>query len=322
MDTLEKAVASYRYLFEEAVEMFRGTSTSDVHFHLRDFLLYTPVVPVLITFHALFAALSIYKLSQGKQFWLKSLVLTTFAAFGGSTLSAVFSGQPAPLFTTSSNVMLGYITIAWYIVNHTPIRPILQFRPITAIIAFGAMAAKARSIFAFIDKFAVRFPGAAAGAIVLGGLAGSGGSLFVSIEKVVMHGFSASSELSAPGWGLKSAYIAASLYYMATDPDHVLRGLPVSLKYAIHRDEARYWISLALCTHAAMETLYGRHLNPVWPLEEIFFALTRVTKETVVEETPDEKVDTAVGEKVKEAWADGAPSGIRRRKRKGEAKAE
>ncbi|KAI0562022.1 TRIC channel [Gracilaria domingensis] len=287
---------------------------------LEWFLVDLPVIPLLLTAHATFASLNIYRLTRGRQFWLKSLVLTIFAAFGGSTLANVLSGRPAPLFTHSSNYMLSYVTATWYMVNHFSIvRALLSFRPFAAILSFMAMAAKARAIFNFIDEHNRHFPGAAAGAIVLGGLSGSGGSFFVTLERIVQQGFAAGGELSAPGWGFKSAYIAASLYYIMTDPHTVLRSNINSLSFAVHPRSARFWISLFLCSHAAFETLIGRHINPFYAFEQIFFALSRVRKESqpVAVDIQEPGEQWKRSEEVARAWA-AYPSdtrgGVRRRR--------
>lgn len=194
-------------------------------------------------------------------------------------MANVLCGEPAPLFTTGSNYMITYVTIAWYVVNHMAVvRYVLFLRPVRAVIAFGAMAAKARSIMAFIDRVTTLFPGSVAGAIILGGVAGSGGSMFVSVEKIVQSGLRSHSELSAPGWGFKSAYLASFLYYVATDPAGWLaKNLPFEI-LTVGKDDMRFAVSLGLCTHAMMETLYGRHVNPLYFLEEVFFALTGVQK--------------------------------------------
>lgn len=172
--------------------------------------------------------------------------------------------------------MLGYVSIAWYVVHHIPLlRAFLSIRPIAAILAFGAQAAKARSIFAFIDVFVVKFPGAAAGAMALGGVAGSGGSLFMAFERKLRLGAAAPSELSRPGWGFKSAYLASVCYYVATDPDFVFRTAVLPLRKAWPRDSVRFGIAICLCTHAFVEALVGRHINPLYLIENAFYAITR-----------------------------------------------
>lgn len=280
MAAMDKVLSSYYTLGSHASRIASSTSVRDAHDYLHWFLLDAPVVPALLAFHALFAAERVHALTQGKQFWFKSYVLTVFAAFGGSTLAAIFSGAPVPLFTTASNYMLGYITVAWYLVDQSrAFRSLLRTRPVNAILAFGASAAKARAIFSFMDNFIVKYPGAAAGAIALGGLAGSGGALFVSLEKKARRGFHTPSELSSPGWGFKSAYLVSMTYYVATDPEGILAELPVPVKYSAARDAARYALSLSLCTHAALDMLLDRSMNPTYILDRLFYAVTRVREE-------------------------------------------
>lgn len=233
----------------------------------------------------------------------------------------MLSGQPAPLFTVSSNYMMSYIALAWYLVNHSTIlRALLSFRPILAIIAFGATAAKVRSILSFMDSFVVRFPDAVLGAIVLSGLAGSGGALFVTMEKIVQNGFDTPSELSAPGWGFKSAYVAALAYYVGTDPvGWIAKHVPFEI-VTIEREEMRFAVALALCIHAALERLYGRHVNPLYAVEEVLYALTGVRKiaqEQEVPAVPASPVEEEISKKGdKKTAKDLQAEGLRRRKGK------
>lgn len=280
MMNMDKVLSSYYTLGTRALDIASTTSLNDAHDVLRWFLLDMPVAPGLLSFHCLFAAERVHALTGGRQFWFKSFVLTLFAAFGGSTLAAVLSGSPAPLFTTASNTMFGYITLAWYLMDQSRFaRLLLRTRPFNALLAFGASAAKARTIFSFIDIFTENFPGAVAGAIALGGLCGSGGLLFISLEKKARRGFHTPSEISEPGWGFKSAYLVAALYYIATDPKGVLLRSQVPITYSIARDSARYALSLGLCCHAALETILARHVNPVYLVEKFLYALTRVRSE-------------------------------------------
>lgn len=276
-------MSSYYTLGNHAANIATSSSVRDAHDLVHWFLLEMPVVPGLLFFHSLYAAERVNAMTGGRQFWFKSYVLTIFAAFGGSTLANICANQPPPLFTVASNFMLSYITVAWYVIDQSrALRSFLRLRPISAIMAFGATAAKARAIFAFIDNFIVKYPGAMAGAIALGGLSGSGGLLFISLEKKARHGFTTPSELSSPGWGFKSAYLAAGVYYLVTDPEGILVELAIPVKYSVARDTARYALSMFLCAHAAIETLAGRHLNPLYYFEMLFYAITRVRREPVM----------------------------------------
>lgn len=280
---LHKVLSSYQHLGSTAVSSisasYNRTSVQDLPSLIRWFLLELPVAPVLLCFHVFFVAAELHKPSSGRHYWIKSLALTTFAAYGGATLSCLLSGAPPAMFTTASNHMLGYVCVAWWLVHTVaPLRSLLALRPARAVLAFGANAAKARSLFSFMDKFVLRYPGAAAGAIVLGGLAGSGGALFIALERKLRLGPSARSALSRPGWGFKSPYIAAALYYVLTDPDGLLQGMTIPLRNAIPRDDARFAISLALASHAGLEALLGRNFNPVYFVEYILYSLARLEK--------------------------------------------
>lgn len=208
----------------------------------------------------------------------QSLVVTAAAAFGGSTLAAMFSGRPTPLFTVSSNSMMSYVTLAWYVVHQSALlRKALSLRPVMAVLSFGATAAKVRAMFAFMDDYVREYPRAVAGAIVLGGLSGSGGQLFVSVEQILQNGLDTPSEFSAPGWGFKSAYIAAATYYITVDPEDILYDLGISI-VEFDRATARFYIATALCFHAALETLYGTHVNPLFWLDHIFYTVTGLSR--------------------------------------------
>lgn len=213
-------------------------------------------------------------------------MLATSAAFGGSTLAAVLSGRPAPLFTVASNFMMSYILIAWYLVHtNSLVRAILRWRPVYALVSFGAMAAKSRAMFNFMDDYVREYPQAVAGAIILGGLSGSGGQLFMSVEKIVQKGMSTPSEFSSPGWGFKSAYIAALAYYIAIDPEDILYDFGISV-FRVDRVTARFYISAALCFHSFFETLYGAHINPLFWFDYLFYKITGLHRDLKSSDPP------------------------------------
>lgn len=276
-ELVEKVVDSYIQLGTNAHRYISALTLEDAAAHARHLLLDAPMVPMLLTFHCLNAALRAHAIVPRGTFWLKSLVVTTFASFGGSTLAAILCGRPTPLFTVNSNPMMAYIFCAWYVVHRSSVlRAILNTRVPSAILAFGASAARMRAIFSFMDGYVREFPRAALGAIICSGLTGSGGSLFVSVEKLVQHGAHNSvSEFSAPGWGFRSAYFAAALYYAFVDPDDVLYGLGLST-LDLDRQSARLLISAAFSTHAFFEALFGTHFNILHGVESLIFAVTRL----------------------------------------------
>lgn len=245
-----------------------------MHSNLQWFLLDIPVVPVLLIFHTLFASVKVYELTPVRTFWLKSLILTAFAAFGGSTLAAMLSARPAPLFTSASDVMCLYLVASWFLVQHRLVRLLLNSRVGMTVLSFGANAARARAIFRFMDEYMTRFPRCVSGAILLGGLAGAGGRLFVSLENIVQRGFAAPSEFSAPGWAFKSSFVAASAYYILVDDHDVFFDMGFPSHWLLDKSLAQYYISATLCFHAALETLLGRQFNPLYVFERVLYAIT------------------------------------------------
>lgn len=319
----EKVMSSYFHLGNQAYTFASSVTSDDAHSFLRYFLLDMPVVPVLLAFHSLNAALNTHSIMRST-FWLKSLVVTAFAAFGGSTLATVLSGRPTPLFTVSSNFMMSYIFIAWYIVHKSSIlRAFLNLRLCKAILAFGASAARMRAMFSFMDSYVREFPQAFLGAIICTGLTGSGGSLFVSVEKMIQHGSNTLSEFSAPGWGFKSAYFAASLYYLFIDPDDMLYNI-TGTTIEIDRATARFYISAAFSIHALLETLYGKHINPLFWLESIFYSFSGLSRDggddshmmTASPTKPDARPYSSDDSGKSEDRPNITDSGLRRRRRK------
>lgn len=68
---LDKVLSSYVNIGKTMFDKASNASMDDAHGFLRYFLVDMSVVPVLLTFHSFFAALAVYRLTAGKQFWLK-----------------------------------------------------------------------------------------------------------------------------------------------------------------------------------------------------------------------------------------------------------
>lgn len=253
------------------------TGYAEVHGWARHISLDLPVFPYLLFAHCLYAADRVNALTSGRQHWLKSYALTLAAAFGGSTLASVLSGRPAPLFTTTANMMLPMQALCWYLVNVvTPVRALLRLRLVSAVLVYFATAAKVRSIFGAVDGLVAAFPASWSGAIVLGGLSGCGGSLFVSLEKINQYGRGAPSELSAPGWPFKAAFLSSALYYIGTDPAGLVASAAGVKAFPWSRDEVCFAVSAGLCVHATLCTLGGATFNPLRPVEVLLSAVLRL----------------------------------------------
>lgn len=74
---LEKVLSSYQHIGNVVYNAASSATADDAHGFLRWFLLDMPVVPFLLAFHSIYAALSIQRLTCGRQFWLKVRPVTS-----------------------------------------------------------------------------------------------------------------------------------------------------------------------------------------------------------------------------------------------------
>lgn len=268
---MASVLSSYSHIGQQLYHTVATMSLTDIKIFLRFFLVHIPFSPVLLSFHCLNAALATHDLLPTTVHWLKSLVMTFVTAFAGATLAFTLSGLPAPPFTTKSDLMVLCTLSFWYIVHRSmTLRYFCQFRLCRAVIAFGATAARMRAMMAFMDLYVQRFPGVVTGAIICGGLAASAGLLCVSVEKIIQHGLQTRSEFSNPGWGFKSAFIAAACYFLLLNPNE---SLPIQF-LGISKQSVMFYMSLIFCVHAALDAAYGRHVNPLYWIETILLAVT------------------------------------------------
>lgn len=264
-------LSNYSHMGQQLYQTVTTMSLTDIKIFLRFFLVHIPFAPVLLSFHCLNAALNTHDLLPAHVHWLKSLVMTFVTAFAGATLAFTLSGLPAPPFTTKSDLMVLCTLSFWYIVRRsTTFRYFCQLRLCRTVIAFGATAARMRAMMAFMDLYVQRFPGVITGAVICGGLAASAGLLCVSVEKIIQHGLGTHSEFSKPGWGFKSAFIAAACYFMLLNPNE---SLPIQF-LGLSKQSVMFYISLIFCVHAALDAAYGSHVNPLYWIETILLAIT------------------------------------------------
>lgn len=118
----------------------------------------------------------------------------------------------------------------------------------------------------------------------------------MSVERIVQGGFGTASEFSRPGWGFKSAYWAAFVYYVATDPVGWVRDKLSMEKWGWDKDHVRLVVSLMLCLHTVIEVLFARTVNPFWLTESIMYKLSGVRREWMEDdEKGEEQMATPVG---------------------------
>lgn len=70
--SLEKVLSSYQHLGNQAwSSAYAAFLNEDTHEYLRWFLLDMPVVPFLLAFHSLYAAIKVYGITPPRTHWLK-----------------------------------------------------------------------------------------------------------------------------------------------------------------------------------------------------------------------------------------------------------
>lgn len=285
-----RVLSSYQILGTRAYNGLASATSldvSDAHDLLHHVVLHLPALPFLLACHALYVALVVRRITRGREFWLKSLILTVCGAFGGSTLSCVLLGEPAPLFTTASNVMFGYVLIAWWVVEVFPLlRHLFEFRVFMAMLTFFEMIVKGRNVLSFVDKvLGMGFEGGiGTGTVILAGLSGTGGLLLITMDRKLKFGRAAGKgPFSEPGWGFKSPYLIAGIYYVGIDPFGWFADA-LGFKIKVARDVAKFWLILGLACHATVETLINRNINPVYLVEQFLYAVSRVSPKSVLQE--------------------------------------
>lgn len=75
---LERVLSSYQHLGNQAYYAASNLTADDAHGYLRWFLLDMPVVPILIGYHTLYAALKVYSVTPPNTAWLKVCTLSVF----------------------------------------------------------------------------------------------------------------------------------------------------------------------------------------------------------------------------------------------------
>mmetsp|Transcript_1399 Transcript_1399/g.4161 ORF Transcript_1399/g.4161 Transcript_1399/m.4161 type:complete len:294 (-) Transcript_1399:38-919(-) len=259
----EKVVQSYMKLFHK----YKSTLPDVEYNAVRDTLIELPPTTLLYA-HCVFIVIALYPYTSSKHKFLKSIVFTFFVAFGGALVNAVLTATPSPLATESANELVPVYLFIWWLVNCVPaVRYLFQMKLIFAPIVFLAHFAKVRAITSTVNEVAARVPGGWAATILLGGIAGSGGIVFMDADKKFKLGPHTPSTFTAPEWGFKSAFLTSAVYYFCVDPHNIIVSY-VDLP-EINRGDLVFVLSLFLATIAVLEVLFGRSFNVFHYIERV-----------------------------------------------------
>ena len=150
--------------------------------------------------------------------YLLSFLTGAVGSFGGGILTALLLQDPAraPLAMFADNRVMVLYAAAWYGWLHAPGRPLQRAYDAVPLLPLVCRAASSylRSllIVARVDLAASKYPLVVAAHLICGTLAGSGGG-FMSSLIMRSAGLSARPpDIVVPGFGFKSAFVAALLY--------------------------------------------------------------------------------------------------------------
>eukprot|EP00188_Purpureofilum_apyrenoidigerum_P005801 Plantae.Rhodophyta-Purpureofilum_apyrenoidigerum.ctg7979.p1 GENE.Plantae.Rhodophyta-Purpureofilum_apyrenoidigerum.ctg7979~~Plantae.Rhodophyta-Purpureofilum_apyrenoidigerum.ctg7979.p1 ORF type:complete len:294 (+),score=41.91 Plantae.Rhodophyta-Purpureofilum_apyrenoidigerum.ctg7979:155-1036(+) len=251
----QKVMQSYMKLWHK----YKSTLPNAEYYAVRDTLIDLPPTALLYA-HCIFIIVALYPYTSSKHKFLKSIVFTFFVSFGGALVNAVLTATPSPLATEGANELVPVYLFVWWLVNCVPaVRYIFQLKLVYAPVVFLAHFAKVRAITATVHEVAARAPGGWAATILLGGIAGSGGVIFMDADKKFKLGPHTPSTFSAPEWGFKSAFLTAAVYYFLTDPHNLIVSY-IDLP-DINVGDLKFFLSMFLATLAVIEVLFGRSFN-------------------------------------------------------------
>jgi len=250
---------------------------------------------VLLVAHCLVMVVVVDKYTQGKHGFLKSIVLGFVMSFGGAIINAILTATPSPVSTEGANSLVPIFLLCWWLVNCTPVKKILQIKVVLAPIAVVATFARVwspkiskqtfaqantkgalwcwqiRAISMTVDSVAKQVPDGWVAAILLGGIGGCGGLLFLDADRKFRTGFNAKSTFSSPEWPIKSAFLTSTAYYVLSDPHNIIQSY-VDFPHLQNAD-LRFALGTFLSIISIAEMILGRSINLFHYFERILVAV-------------------------------------------------
>jgi hypothetical protein len=206
--------------------------------------------------------------------WALHLAATLAWAYGGGTATALLAGDRAraPLAVLAANDVMGAWLPVWWLLNYAPAgaaaraRALLAARPCAALARGATALLRAMLIVGRVDlSVSSLYPGSAAGALLLGTLAGASGRFLADAFRAAaglppLGG--RAPEISAPGFATRSAFLAALAHLLlAHGPWADGRGALLPSRAA----SAGLVVS-ALVLHSVLSDLTARPLDATRPV--------------------------------------------------------
>mmetsp|Transcript_18436 Transcript_18436/g.48122 ORF Transcript_18436/g.48122 Transcript_18436/m.48122 type:complete len:315 (+) Transcript_18436:193-1137(+) len=228
---------------------------------------------LILGLHCLYCAavLRMPELHAGGHRWLLSFWAVFAGAFGGGTLTALLMMRPdmAPVPAFVDARLLPYIAAAWYFVHYTRLGAWLLGLPLVRLICrLATTYCRAGLICARAEMAASLYPGVVGAHLLLGTIAGTGGTLLCDAIKHALGGLARPAELSAPSWALRSGFLGATVYLSAV---HYL-----PQEFQLEPLQAKALVTTMLLLQAVLSTLWGAEIDLTRPLDAAFHALSGI----------------------------------------------
>mmetsp|Transcript_14438 Transcript_14438/g.25198 ORF Transcript_14438/g.25198 Transcript_14438/m.25198 type:complete len:356 (+) Transcript_14438:76-1143(+) len=193
-----------------------------------------------------------------RQHFLIHYWLTFLAGFAGGPLSALLMMTPdkAPITLVTSNVSIGIWTLVWWLMNYSPLAPLLtrihSIKPVKMMTKGCVAYCRAQMIIGRINLAASMYPGVVLGPILIATVSASAGKFTFDAIRHVYGLPQGPAEITVPSYSFRSAFLGSSLYFF-------LAVFPVTQVLGV--DQAALALITLFVAHSLLSDLAGRPLD-------------------------------------------------------------
>jgi hypothetical protein len=241
---------------------------------------------IAIGCNALNGALTVQAMNAGKPplYWIHSLVLVVFTAFGGGLLAPILAGRPC--IPVANDLVIPLCVVFWYLTHHIPGLPkLLNFAPLKFVWTAGIGLFRAHAITNNVNAtMAVLaagpyYPIPLVGPILIGTCVGALGA-FLPFDKGLAP------IQNSCNWGIQAAFMTATFYHlMVNDQQGVLGTAMRSVMGNLSASTVLLIIAVLQVVHLELQWLLDPHCNLFVPVHKFLYMILNVKGPI---RTPDE----------------------------------
>ncbi|KAG2497521.1 hypothetical protein HYH03_004670 [Edaphochlamys debaryana] len=210
-----------------------------------------------------------------KHRFLLHFLVTYLAGFGGGMLTALLITDPdkAHINILAHNQVGVYLTICWWVMAYCPFNlaaRLHSFLPVRMFTKACVTVMRANLMIARVDVAVAMYPTVLAAPLILGTLAGCGGKFLSDALRGGMGVLPGTSELAAPGFVWRSAFLGAAGYWAACKATALLTSA-----------EAAAVLITVLLVHSVVSDLLGAAASDfTYPIARVLHTLSLVPMPT------------------------------------------